>query len=856
MWSLAWQTTRARLSGFVGAFIAILCGTALVAGCGILMESGLRAGVPTERYADASVVVGGVQTTKPPGSDFGESEQVTEQTTVPETLVNRIASVPGVRQAVPEQDFPANVVTSGGKVLTGPNGTQSRGHNWDAAVLAPLSIRDGHAPEAANEVVLDAELAARAGVSAGGTVRISTRSTPMEFRVSGIATPQSASGLSRQSALYFSAARAADLSGKPGQVHAIGVLAAPGVSAGDLEDRVSAAVKGEPVTVTAGMERSTVEFLDVSQTRMMLFILAGAFGGYAILVAVFVVASTLALAINQRRREFALLRAIAATPKQIRKLISAETMLVATIAGVLGAGLGVAVGYGLRNSFAAVGVIPQDFGLAIGPLPLVVAFLLGLGAARLAAWSAARRPSSIRPIEALGEAAVERRELGRARLVIGWVLVVLGFGGATVPMYVTGPGALAASSMSALVVVIGLSVLGPKVVAFMTRIIGPLYSGFSRISGYLAAANNQANARRLASAVTPVMLAVAFAISMFYSQTSSAAATREQAVRSTTADHVLTSTTGALSPEVAAAARAIPGVAAATSVIRTDVVTTVKEDQRLRVMKYPAQGLNGDQVRGVLDLGVVSGNLADLRGGTVAMSKSEADWYDKKIGDEVDFWFGDGSPAKVKLVAVYTHNQAFGEYVLPADLARAHTGDRMDSSVLVRQDPNADPAAVTAALRDLSARYPGLTVTPGSTVSALESASAQQQFYLNLVAVGVILGYVVISVANTLVMTTAQRSREFALLRLIGTTRGQVVRMMRLEALTTAGIAALIGTVVAAIPLAILNLALRDTPLPSGTPAVFGGIIAGAFLLSLVSLGLSTRVTLRAKPIDAIGLRE
>lgn len=80
--------------------------------------------------------------------------------------------------------------------------------------------------------------------------------------------------------------------------------------------------------------------------------------------------------------------------------------------------------------------------------------------------------------------------------------------------------------------------------------------------------------------------------------------------------------------------------------------------------------------------------------------------------------------------------------------------------------------------------------------------------------------------------------------------------MMRLEALTTAGIAALIGTVVAAIPLAILNLALRDTPLPSGTPAVFGGIIAGAFLLSLVSLGLSTRVTLRAKPIDAIGLRE
>ncbi|MFE3172795.1 FtsX-like permease family protein [Amycolatopsis sp. NPDC059090] len=856
MWSLALQTTKARLSGFVGAFIAILCGTALVSGCGILMESGLRAGVPTQRYAEAAVVVGGPQTTKPPGADFGESEQISEQTTVPETLISKIAEVPGVRQAVPEQDFPANVVTSSGQVLTGPDGAQSRGHNWDAAVLAPFSLREGHAPEASNEVVLDAELAARGGVSIGSTVRISTRSTPMDFRVTGIAAPKSGNGLPRQSALFFSAGRAADLSGKPGQVHAIGVLAAPGVSTGDLESRISEAVSGQPVTVTTGVGRSTVEFLDVSQTRVLLFALAGSFGGFAILVAVFVVSSTLALVINQRRREFALLRAIAATPKQIRKLISAETMLIAVTAGVFGAGLGVGVAYGLRNAFSQIGVIPPDFDLAVGPVPLVVAFLLGLGAARLAAWSAARRPSSIRPIEALGEAAVERRELGRSRLLIGWLLVLAGFGGATVPMYVTGDGALAASSMSALVVVIGLSVLGPKVVAFMTRIIAPVYSGVSRISGYLAAANNQANARRLASAVTPVMLAVAFAISMFYSQTSSAAARQEQAVRSTTADHVLTSTTGALSPEVAAAARAIPGVAAATSVVRTDVVTTVPEEKRLRVMKYPAQGLDGDQVRGVLDLGVVSGNLADLRGDTVAMSKGEADWYDKKIGDDVDFWFADGRPAKVKLVAVYTHNQAFGEYVLPADLARSHTGDRMDNSVLVRQDPNADPAAMTAALRELSTRYPGLTVAPGSTVSAAANSASQQQFYLNLVAVGVILGYVVISVANTLVMTTAQRSREFALLRLIGTTRGQVVRMMRLEALTTAGVAALLGTVVAAIPLVLLNLATRGTPLPSGTPAVFGGIIAGAFLLSLVSLGLSTRVTLRAKPIDAIGLRE
>jgi putative ABC transport system permease protein len=856
MWSLAWQTMRARLSGFVGAFVAILLGTALVAGCGILMESGIRAGVPTERYAASAVVVGGVQTVKPPGSDLGESEQVDTQTTVSDKLVGRIAAVPGVQRAVPEQSFPANVVAADNHVLTGPNGSPSLGHNWDSSVLAPFALRAGQAPTAANDVVLDADLAARSGASVGSTVRISIRSTPMEFRVSGIAAPASGSGLSRQSALFFSADRAAELSGTPGQLHAIGVLAAPGVSASDLDDRISSAVAGSTATVSTGVERSSIEFLDVSQTRTLLTLLAGSFGGYALIVAMFVVSSTLALVINQRRREFALLRAIAATPKQIRQLISAETMLVAVVAGALGAGLGVVVAQGLRDAFAAVGVIPPDFGLAIGPIPLAAAFLLGLGAARIAALSAGRRPSSIRPIEALGEAAVERRELGRTRVLIGLSLVVAGFGAATVPLYVAGPGALAASSMSALVVVIGLAMLGPKVVSAMTRIIGPVYSGLSRISGYLASANTQANARRLASAVTPVMLAVAFATAMFYTQTSSAAADREQAVRSTTADYVLTSGTGRLSPEVAAAVRTIHGVAAATSVVNTDVVNTWQEDHRLNVMKYAAQGLDGDQVRGVLDLGVVSGNLNDLRGDTVAMSKSEADWYDKKVGDEVDFWYGDGTPAKAKLVAVYTHDRAFGSYVLPAELARQHTGDRMDNSVLVREEPNADPAAVSAALKDLGSRYPGLEVRPGSAVAAAGTPGGQQQFYLNLVAVAVILGYVVISVANTLVMSTAQRSREFALLRLIGTTRRQVVRMMRLEALATAGIAVVLGTVVAAIPLVLLNIAWRGTPVPSGAPAVLGGIIGGAFLLSLLSLGLSTRVALRAKPIDAIGLRE
>ncbi|GAA1991525.1 ABC transporter permease [Amycolatopsis minnesotensis] len=851
MRDLAWQTIKARKAGFVGAFLAVLCGTAVVAACGMLMESGISSGVPTQRYAAASVVAGGNQTVKPPGSEALESQQVTEQPPLAASAANRIAGVPGVRAAIGEVTFPANVVTGSGP-LTGPGGTPSLGHNWASSELAPFALRAGAPPSAPDEVVLDAELARRAGVSVGARVRLATTGGPAPFRVSGIAAPPGADGFSRQSAVFFSDARANELFGRPGQVSAIGVLAADRTDAGDLADRIEETLGAEQVSVTTGVDRSTVEFRDVGQTRGMLIAISGSFGGTVLMVTLFVVSGTLALAIEQRRREFALLRAIAATPKQIRKLIGVETTLVAAIAAALGSVAGIAVAQGLRAAFAAIGVVPADFALTIGPLPLAIAFVLGLGAARAGAWTAGRRPSKISPVEALGEASVERRALGKARAIAGGVFLALGVGASTVPLFLHSQIAGALSGVAALLFVIGLALLGPKVVALAVRVIAGPLSRLSRVGGYLAAANTSANTRRMAAAVTPLMLAVGFAITNFFSQATTTAAVQDETRLATTADHVLTSSTGRLSPEVAEAARRIPGVAAATSVVRTNIIVAKAEGNGKAVEKKPVQGVDGGQARGPLDFGAVQGNFADLRGDAVALSASEASWLDKKIGDRVDFHFGDGAPANLRLVATYERDFAFGDYVLPAALARAHTTDRMDSSVLVRLAPGGDAAALGV----LAERYPGLVVNGREAVRAADRSDASIQFWVNLVAIGVILAYIAISVGNTLVMTTAQRRREFALLRLVGTTRGQVRRMMRAEAFVVTGIAIVVGSLIPVLPLTMLSIGFTGTPVPSGPVAVYLGIIGAAALLGLLSLAIPTRLGLRARPIDAIGLRE
>ncbi|NBH11528.1 ABC transporter permease, partial [Amycolatopsis sp. SID8362] len=127
------------------------------------------------------------------------------------------------------------------------------------------------------------------------------------------------------------------------------------------------------VATATGDDRAGAEFLDVGAARSFLTLVAGSFGGTMLVIVLLVVASTLGLANQQRRREFALLRAIAAGPGHIYRLIGIETALVATVAAVLGALPGVGLSLLLHGVFVRLGSIPAEFRFVIGPLPVLAA---------------------------------------------------------------------------------------------------------------------------------------------------------------------------------------------------------------------------------------------------------------------------------------------------------------------------------------------------------------------------------------------------------------------------------------------------------------------------------------------------
>jgi putative ABC transport system permease protein len=814
-------TIRHRKGPFVGAFVAVLAAAALVTALGVLFESGLRAGVPPQRYAGAPVVVGAQQSI-PVEEDI--DQPYSERVPLPADVVEKVSKVDGVARAI--ADTTVTVTIEGQPVA---------GHGWTTAALTPFSLKDGEAPRE-NGVVLDSALGGKHRV--GDQVDIAIGAVPRKFTVTGVTNE----ALGRQSTLFFTDAQAAQLYGRGKQVDAVGVLAKPGVDAGDLADRISAALPS--VAVYTGDARGDAEFLDVGQVRSQLVILSLAFAGTAIMIAMLVVASTLALSVQQRRHEIALLRAVAATPRQVHRMIGAEILLVAGLAAVLGAVPGYGLAYGLRAAFAQVGMLPDDFGLALGPVPAVAAVLLCVVTARVAGWVAARRVAKIQPVEALRESAVDAAPVKRIRVLIGWVLIAAGTAASALPVFLPGEAAVAGAASSALLMVVGVALLGPWLVAAAIRVVGGPLRAAAPVGGYLAVANVTASARRLAVAVTPLVLAVTMASVQLFTQTTVAAEAEDQADRGVVADLVVSAPSG-LAPSVTEAVAHADGVASVTPVVRSQVFVKHLTAGNWEVSSYAAQGVPPAGLAHTLDLEPEAGRFADLKGRTVALSTMAAETLGVDVGDTIELHLGDGTAMRPKVVATYGRGLGFGDLTLPHDVLAAHTTTRLDQTLLV------SASDVDKARRAVAAM--GLTVQDRAGLVAAGQAQRDTETWVNLIALFVVLGYVAIAVVNTLVMATAARSREFALLRLVGSGRRQVRRMTRIEAVIVVGIALVVGSLASLPPLVGIAIGMTGSPIPTVAPLTYLAVVVVTALLGLLAIGIPTRLALRTQPVAALG---
>lgn len=840
----ALQTVRDRKAGFLGAFLALLCAAALVTACGTLLETGLRGTIATERYAGAPVVVSAdqnvhattVKEKKGKTKTKHKAKPVAERAWLPAATVDTVRAVPGVGRAVPELTFQAVPLTKGGPGGPGADGAKpSYGHAWSSAALTPFTLAEGRAPQGGDEVVVDRGLAARAALKPGSELTVQSTGAPKTYTVSGIAATAGGS-LAHQGALFFGDAEAQRLAAREGRVSAIGVLPAPGTDPGELAGRIRQALQGTTAQVATGDERGPVEFLDAAGARIKLVSMGGAMGGTSLLVAVLVVVGTFSLSIQQRHRELALLRAIAATPGQLRRMIGREALLVGLAAGVAGALAGLPLAAWLYGRFVDAGVVPVTLERTAGIFPMIAA----VGASLLGAWAAARitarRVARVRPAEALAEAAVERSRPRWARLVAGVLLLAAGAVlVAVLSTLRTEPASTPVTFLAVVVLAGAVSLLGPLIVkAAASLLAGPLR--LAGPGGRLATANLRGNATRMASAVTPLTLLIGMACTVLFVTPTLGDAARAQAREGVRAEWVLQGRGPGVPGAAAERIRRTPGVLAATEIVHTSI--------RVGLTKYAAQGVTPAGLDRTWDPGVTAGSLAGFGEKSVAVSELAADQLGLKPGSPLSLTLGDGTPVTLTVSAVYARGLGFGDVTLPHGLVAAHVDDPLASSVLV-----AGPAA-REALASAVREYPGVAVLSAAEADGARADRQAAGAEINLLAMGLVLAFTAIAVANTLAMSTGERLREFAMLRLAGATRRQVRGMLRAEALAVLLMGVVLGSGISLAVLTAFSVGMTGSAAAVVLPLVYGVVVGGAGLVALCATGFAGRVAMRPRPVD------
>jgi putative ABC transport system permease protein len=849
---LALQTMGSRLHGFAGTFVALTMAVAVVTACGILIESGARARAPVERYAGAPVVLAAHQSLNVTADDAAESVLLPEQPRIPASVAQRVAAVDGVREVIADRSIPLSVTTGSGRILAAPEGEAVRGHGWRSAALTPYSVTVGRAPRAADEVVLDGTLAARGGVSVGEEVRITSADGTKTYTVAGLARPPR--GRNWLGAVFMTDVRAASLSVDPPRVEALGVLLDATAAPQNVAERIEQAL-GDGTAVLTGDDRGKADARTATAQNEELVALGGAFGGLAVLLAIFVVAATLGLSVLQRGREIALLRTVGAKPRQIRRLLVGEALIVALAAGVAGIVPGVLLASFLFDALQGRGIGAESATLVVSPLPALIAVGVGVVTAILAAWLGGRRAARIRPTAALAEATLEPKRIGWIRLLLGLGLLAGGGFVSAAAYSMEGDAAAVTSFGVVMILMVAVGLLGPLLARIGAALIGPSVSRLFPTSGFIAMANIRTRARRFASASTPIALGVAISLALIGSVTVPANAAEQQSRDRVLADRVLTAPVGlpdGLRDEV----RRLPGVVAVTGLLPTEVGGVLHEFDGSTFQYVPAIGTSTNGLGQTLELEVREGSLAAVSAGAVAVSVDRARSLQVGVGEEVSLWLGDGVRITPRVAATYASSLGFGDFVLPRALVAAHVTSAMDTQLLVRYADGADVAALDARLAALAESTPGVEVLDRAGLQAAEDQAAEASAWVNYLIIGVLMAFVAIAAVNSLVMAVGERARELALLRLVGATRTQAIRMIRWEALAVIGFGVFIGLAVAAATLVPFSLAIAETAVPYLPWQIVAGVVAGAALLGLGASELPARNALRHDPVELMGAQE
>ena len=851
---------RVALRGLLGrklrailTALAIILGVAMMSGTYVLTDTIDKAfsTIFDESYAGTDVVVSGK------GADIDFQGVSSTAPPVDESLVDEVRALPDVEAASGSVSDETNtkIIGSDGKAIN-TQGAPSLGFGIDPSPEAqrfnPLNLVEGTWADADDEVVIDAGTADRESYAVGDTIEIATIQPKQDFQITGIAKFGDVDSLGTATFAIFDLPTAQKLLDREGKVDSISVAGADGTTPEQLINEIQPILPAD-AQVRSGAVEAQEDKDEISEFTSFIEYFLLAFAGIALFVGAFVIFNTLSITVAQRTREFATMRTVGASRRQVLWSVIVEALTIGIIASVIGLFAGFGLALGLNELFKALDLELPTANMVYATRTIVVSLLVGTIITLVAGLFPAIRATRVPPIAAVREGYT----LPKSRLspfvpyiavaVIGLSLFLLGYSMFKDDLD-TGSRLLSIAG-GVILLFIGVAMISSRLVRPLAAVVGLPARAIGGAAGKLARGNSVRNPGRTASTAAALMIGIALVTFVAVLANGMKASNREAIEDQVAADYVVTAQDG-FTPFVAAAGDAVAGSPDA------EVVANVRSDLgKVDDASTYVTGIDPQTILQTYNFDWKEGDdsvVQNLTNDQAIVDAKFAEDHDIAVGDTIRVLTPSGETLEQQVVGLYEPPPFYpllgGVSVTTETFDSAY--DRPRNQFTFVNTTGGPSDAATASLTAATANFPDAKVQTRADWITQQDEDFNQFLVMLYVLLALSVIVSIFGMVNTLVLSVYERTRELGMLRAVGMTKRQARRMVRHESVITALIGAALGLPLGIFLAALVTRALQEFDVRFSIP--WGQLVVFAVIAVIVGILAAIMPARRAAKLNVL----
>lgn len=518
----------------------------------------------------------------------------------------------------------------------------------------------------------------------------------------------------------------------------------------------------------------------------------------ALFVGAFLIYNAFSMTVVERTREFGMLRTLGMTRLQVAFQVLVEAFSMGAVGSLLGICLGLLMARGLSQLMAVI--MAQEIPQAQAPQDLmVIAFTIGVLVAVAAALLPALRAGRVSPLEALRVRVLANQgwlirygwTAGIALLVAaGWGLVFNPF--PNDPQFRFG-------SLMVFALFLGGTLVIPISFSVWERTARPLMIVLFGRVGQLGSRNIQRSRLRTTLTVAALMIGVAMIV-IVWVMTDSFKGDLDEWLKGYIGGDLYVTSLVPIRENIVRRIEVVPGVEAVAPVRYFEIEWRRPGNDWETVNFMAFSPASYTHVTSFVFSQSDSESINNiLRGGHVFISSVIAEKHGLAPGDRllIKTRLGE-TPFTVAAVTVDFSNQGMVINGSWNDMEH-YFRLRGANTLLIKVTPGTSPDAVGEEIDSRYGKGENLVIISNETLLGRISTLMQQAFRMFdvLALIAMLVGFM--GITNTLTMNVMERTQEIGMLRAVGMTRGQVVRMVLSESALMGLIGGLMGLVFGAV---------------------------------------------------------